>query len=432
MGKRLNNKKRYRGLVVFDVDGVLFRSIFLIRIARTAGLRKYLKMVILGCRYYTNSITFEQLLRDSLGLLRGYSANRALEVARRIKLSENLTQTIEVLRKQGYYISLMSSGIPNFVLSQLAERIGAHHVSGLDVEVRDGTIDISNLSIHPKEETAEELLNTLGLTWNDVVSVVDDPNNMVLMRRSRVGIGFNPSRIIRRHADVVVDGYDMLEVLPHIVPEDRLSEKFSLRKQLLSRELYRKSIHFLGVPLPFVAYFHRGAVIILLSAVIVIYALSEIFRTIGFHFPFVSHITKRSERITETRSFIVGPVSLTAGILLTLLFFPSRIYIPAVLIVCISDSLSSLVGRWIGRVVLPFYERTLEGTATFYISSLIILLFFMPAPQAAVTALVPTFIELITPHYLDNLLIPVITAMFMQTGIPQFFMELSSTLVSFS
>jgi dolichol kinase len=321
---------------------------------------------------------------------------------------------MRILHEKGYFISLVSSGIPNFILSHLAREIGADHFSGIDTAIKSGNIQADNLSLQPKDEIVEGLLAQLHLSWYDVSSVVDDPNNLTLMKKSKVGIGFNPSRIIRRNADIVVDGYDMLEIIPHIIPKDQLPDRISLKKQLFKRELYRKTIHFLGTPLPFLAYLHKPAVAAVLSAVILIYVFSEFTRTVGIHLPFISHITKRSERITETRGFIFGPISLTAGILITLFAFSPEIYIPAILIVCISDSVSSLVGRKLGKLRLPFYERTLEGSIAFYIASLAILVIFLPLQQALLTALVPTVLELMIPHYLDNLLIPIGTALYMK------------------
>ena len=414
MDRGLNSKKKYKGLVVFDVDGVIFRNIFLICVARSTGLRNYIRTLILGWRYYTNGINFKALLDEGLKLIRDFDAQKALHIAEGIRRSSHIEQTMRILQERGYFISLISSGIPNYILSQLAREIGADHFSGLATGIKNGKIQVDQLKLRPKDEIVGELLLRLNLTWSDVASVVYDPNNLTLMKKSGFGVGFNPSRIIRTHADIVVDGYDMLEIIPHIVPENQLPEKISLRKQLLKRELYRKTIHFLGVPLPFLAYVHKPAVAAVLSAVILIYVFSEVTRTIGFHLPFISHITKRSERITETRGFIIGPVSLTAGILITLFAFSPEIYIPAILIVCISDSVSSLVGRKFGKLHLPFYDRTLEGSSAFYITTLAILLFFLPPRQALLTALVPTVMELVTPHYLDNLLIPIGTALFLK------------------
>jgi dolichol kinase/phosphoserine phosphatase len=409
--KKQKLQSPYSGLVVFDVDGVIFRDIFLIRVARSTGLKSYLKTLFLGWRYYTNSISFEYLLHSGLSLIKDFDAIKAREIAHRIRKSSNIKKTIELLHARDFYVTLMSSGIPDFILKSLAQEVGADHYSGLDVRVTRGNINVDRVNIKPKEDIVGELLQLLGLSWDDVVSVVDDPNNLVLLQRSSLGIGFNPSKIIRQHADVVVEGYNLLELIPHIVPKDQLPERMVREDHLLRRETYRKVIHLLGVPLPFLALLGKNIVLIVLFSIIALYAVSEVFRYIGFHFPLVSYVTKRVRRLTESRGLIIGPISLTVGIIIPLLFFRPEVYIPAILIVCISDSISSLVGKRYGKTALPFYNRTVEGSAAFYISAFIILLFFLPVKQSLYISLIPTTIELVSPYHLDNFFIPVITAL---------------------
>ncbi len=404
-------QKRYSGLVVFDVDGVIFRDIFLIRVARYTGIGSYLKTLFLGWRYYTNSISFEHLLHRGLGLIRDFNVIKAREIAHRIRKSSNIKKTIELLHARDFYVSLMSSGIPDFILKSLAQEVGADHYSGLDVRIDRGNINIDRVILKLKEEIVEELLQELDMSWDDVVSVVDDPNNLALLQRSKLGIGFNPSKIIRQNADVVVEGYNMLELIPHIVPEDQLPKHMALEHHLMRRETYRKVIHLLGIPLPFLALLNRSIVLFVLFSIIALYAISETFRYIGFHFPLVSYVTKKVRRLTEARGPIIGPISLTIGIIIPLLLFQPDVYIPAILIVCISDSLSSLLGKRYGKTALPFYNRTVEGSAAFYVSAFIILLFFLPVRQSLYISLIPTVIELVSPYNLDNFLVPIVTAL---------------------
>jgi phytol kinase len=401
---------RYRKLAVFDVDGVLFRNIFLMRIAWHTGIRNYFRTLYLGFRYFTNSISFDSLMKQCLRLIGDVESGKARAVAARIRRSRNIAETFTVLHREGYYISLMSAGIPDFILKDLCDEFGADHYTGLNVEIRDGRMRTSSVSIRPKLETVKILLERLSLDWKDVVTIADDPNNIDIIMRSSLGIGFNPSKAIRRYADIVIDGYNMLELLPFTVPEERLPREMRKSSHSARRELYRKTIHFLGVPLPFLAYMNEKVIFLALMGVIFLYSLSEILRYFGFHFPFLSHVTKQAKRLSEIRGFIVGPISLTVGILLTILFFMPGAYIPAVLIVCISDSISGLVGRRFGRHALGLFNRTLEGSAAFYISAVLILLFFMPLQAAVVAAFIPTCLELVSPYDLDNALIPLGTA----------------------
>jgi len=404
----------YRGLVIFDVDGVLFRNIFLMRIARFSGFKNYMKTLLLGWRYYMDSISFESLLRGVLGLIKNFDALKAQDVATKMRKSTNIKKTIDILHQHNYFISIMSSGIPDFILKNLSEEINADHYSGLKVEIEGGLIKTEGITIRPKEEIVNELLKELGLTWKNVISIVDDPNNLLLIKKSNPGIGFNPSRIIRKNADVVIDGYNFLELIPYIVPEEGLPPQLKKSTHSLRREFYRKIIHFMGVPIPFLANLNRSLIQYLLLGIIIIYTISEGLRYIGFHFPVISGITKKAQRYTETRGFILGPISLTVGILLPLLFFPPSIYIPSILIVCISDALSGLIGKRFGRITLPFYNRTVEGSLLFYASTFTILLFFLPLRPALIIAIIPTIIELVSPYNLDNLILPSITALLLK------------------
>lgn len=404
----------YRGLVVFDVDGVLFRNIFLMRIARFTGFKNYMKTLLLGWRYYMNSISFESLLMGVLGLIKNFDALKAQDIAKKMKKSTNIEKTVEILHQHNYFVSIMSSGIPEFILKDLCEEINADHYSGLKVEIEGGLIKTEGIHIRPKDEIVNELLQELGFTWDNVISIVDDPNNLLLIKKSNPGIGFNPSRIIRKNADVVIDGYNFLELIPYIIPEEGLPPQLKKSTHSLRREFYRKMIHFMGVPIPFLANLNKSLIQSLLLGVIIIYTVSESLRYIGFQFPIISGITKKAQRYTETRGLIIGPISLTIGILLPLFFFPPSIYIPSILIVCISDALSGLIGKRFGRITLPFHNRTVEGSLVFYASSFFILLFFLPLRPALLVAIIPTIVELVCPYNLDNLILPSITALLLE------------------
>jgi len=226
--------KQYNGLAVFDVDGVIFRSVFLIRIARSTGLKNYFKTLLLGWRYYTSAISFEELLTAVLRITENFDVKKALDIADRMRRSRHIKETFELLRREGYFISLMSSGIPNFILKKLAKDYGADHFTGLDAKIENGRVSIDSRPGKKKETVLNSLMTELGLGWQDVVVVADDPNNLAIIQKSRIGIGYNPSRIIRKNADIVIDGYNLLELIPYIIPEDQLPTRLSRAKYSFS------------------------------------------------------------------------------------------------------------------------------------------------------------------------------------------------------
>lgn len=392
------------------MDGVLYRKVFLLQLARRSGLWNYLRTLFLGFQYYRGAIDFEALVKHILKMIRHMDPERAREVAANSGRSRNIEQTFSLLHGEGYYISLISAGIPDFILRELCAELGADHCSGLNVTEAEDRLEVSRIKLRSKKDLVRDLLKQLNLEWNQVIAVADDPNNVEIIRKSRLGIGFNPSFVIRRYADVVVDGYDLLDIVPFIVPEERIPPHLNRSSSAMKRELYRKLIHFMGVPLPFLAAINRDVIFFTLLGLIVLYSFSEALRFVGVHFPLISHVTLRARRLSEFRGFILGPVSLTVGILACVLLFRPQVYIPALLIVCVSDSVSALIGVKYGKHQIVL-RRTLEGTAAFYVSALFILVFFLPPGSVLLIALVPTLIELFSPHNLDNLFVPLGTAL---------------------
>jgi dolichol kinase/phosphoserine phosphatase len=407
-------KRKYKGLVVLDVDGVLFKDIFLKKIVQSKGITRSLKMLLLGIKYYLDKITINSLLVEGYRLAGTFDANKAQVTAEKIRRVTHIKETVEILRREGFYVSLISAGIPGFVLRNLSDEIGADHYTGIDIDIKGGSIVGSRISLISKIEIVETLLKDLKLRWEDVISVADDPNNVELLKRSGKGIGFNPSRVVRRYSDVVIEGNDFLEILPHIVPKENLQRKYRLQRFIWKREFFRKGIHIFGSLFALLALHHKMAALLALGGIIVLYLLSELSRILGVSVVFLSYITKKAQRKRETRGIIFGPVLLGCGMLITILIYDFKVYLPAILIVSVSDTLSALVGMRFGKTLLfGLKNRTLIGSSVFFLSACLILYFTVPLRLVLPAAVLSTLIEIIPYYNIDNFLIPLVTATFL-------------------
>ncbi len=404
----------YRGIVVFDVDGVIFKDIFLRRVVQSKGLKNYIKILLLGMRYYREKINIQSLLKEGYKLAENFSVKKAQNIANEIKRITNIKETVKLLHQNNYYVSLISAGIPDFILKGLAYEIKADHHSGLEIELKEGAFDVEKIKVTSKVEIVERLIKELGLGWDHVISVGDDPGNIELLKKSRIGIGFNPIKTVRESADIVVDGNDFLEIIPYIIPTEKLPSKFSISRYSWKREIFRKGVHLLGCVLPFLARLNESLTLYLLLSVIAIYFLSELSRNIGLSLSLFSHITRSAQRHSEKKGIILGPILLGLGIAATIAFFQFEIYMPAILIVSISDSLSALIGKRFGKIhIFKLKNRTIEGSLAFFFSTLLILSLLFPFKTAISATIVSTILELVPVYNLDNLLIPVGTALFL-------------------
>jgi len=210
------------------------------------------------------------------------------------------------------------------------------------------------------------------------------------------------------------------------------------KKDLISKFVARKIVHLCaGLVVLIVPFFilPLHAVYIALSMTVIIYfssrdssvrQLQELYESIG-------------EEAEETVGRLQGPflygVSITALIAIFAIFAPDRLYFPicGILIMIISDTFASLIGKKYGRITLaPAYtgsRRTLEGSLTFFISAFLlcfsafyfyglgnpinqkVLTLKLVLLYSLITSLTGTLVELFSPSMLDDLTVPIATTM---------------------
>jgi len=208
------------------------------------------------------------------------------------------------------------------------------------------------------------------------------------------------------------------------------------KKDLISKFVARKIVHLCaGLVVLIVPFFilPLHAIYIALSMTVIIYfssrdssvrQLQELYESIG-------------EEAEEMVGRLQGPfhygVSITVLIAIFTVFATDRLYFPicGILIMIISDTFASLIGKKYGRIKLaPAYtgsQRTLEGSLAFFISAFLLcfsafyfyglgnpinqkvltlkLVFF----YSLITSLTGTLVELFSPSMLDDLTVPIAT-----------------------
>ena len=89
----------------------------------------------------------------------------------------------------------------------------------------------------------------------------------------------------------------------------------------ISKELFRKLIHLCAAFIPLSLKYFYAPVLVLLSVVLIFYIIAEFLRYKGYSVPLISVITQTAARKRDENKFVLGPVTLTLGIILTALFF---------------------------------------------------------------------------------------------------------------
>jgi dolichol kinase len=115
----------------------------------------------------------------------------------------------------------------------------------------------------------------------------------------------------------------------------------------------------------------------------------------------------------EEKRTLMGSTYFLFSSLLTILLFPKSIAIACLLILTISDTCAALVGKGIGKISI--FEKTLEGSIAFFLSSLLIVWVYpnLNRFSGSLAALGATLVEILPIKVDDNLTIPLITGAIM-------------------
>ena len=180
----------------------------------------------------------------------------------------------------------------------------------------------------------------------------------------------------------------------------------------IAKELFRKSIHLCTVFVPLLLASAYYPVLILLSCILVFYIITELLRINGFTVPVISAVTQAAARKRDENKFVLGPVTLASGVLITALLFEP---VPASIGICalaLGDGLASLAGKMCGKVAIPFTNgKTAAGSVTCF-AAIFVATFFITRDSelSLVIACAGMLIEVLPLKDFDNLLIPIALA----------------------
>lgn len=173
--------------------------------------------------------------------------------------------------------------------------------------------------------------------------------------------------------------------------------------------LSRKLIHLLSslIPLSYIMFDKR----VVLTAVLLILTTSifvEIMRFKSRNFKQIFNRVFGKMLKKEEKTMITGATWVMLSNFLCIALFKKEIAIITLLFMSISDSIASMTGKFFGKYEI--FDKTLEGSICFFISSFFITMFFNLSFSLKVLAsLLGTLVEIIPLPLDDNLLIPLVT-----------------------
>lgn len=405
-------------LIIMDVDGVLFKGQFILHLARSLGILAYVRTAILCLLFNMDKISIRELITRVYARFKGVTLEQAQMIYKNIPIIKHAKETIETLHNHGYLVILISSGVPDLFVKDLATKLSANSGHGLEVVTNNNQLmgEVFGRLSKPdgKRNLVEEILSKNNLTWQDTIVLVDDRNNLDIMQKAGITIGVNAHYAVRQRAQYLIDSGNLSEVLDIMDIEDADTYKTlfaGMRKQFTHswyQEIRRKLLHILIAFVPLFSTFVYHTTLLVLFSLLVVYMISECLRVNGYSFPLLGSITRSSIRKLEERGFAFGPVTLILGAILSLLFFPAVIANTVIWIVAFADTAATIVGRSLGNHRIPYnMKKSIEGSLAALLVAFLCGCIYLPLFPALLASSFSSILESLPLRSLDNLLMPV-------------------------
>lgn len=176
------------------------------------------------------------------------------------------------------------------------------------------------------------------------------------------------------------------------------------------KELFRKLIHLCTMFVPFFLSHFYVLTEFLLFFALIFYSISEMLRLKGIYIPIISSITNIAARKRDDGKFVLGPVTLVIGIIISSLLFDKTSYSIGILALAFGDGIASLSGKLFGKIHIPFTNgKTVEGSLSCFFAIFCSTFFVTKNVYVSlIIAIVGMLIEAIPLKDFDNLIIPII------------------------
>jgi len=401
-------------LIVFDVEGVLIpkRRYLLFEASRRISFLNFLRMFWAGFLYESGLTPLETALRRIYKQLRGLAISDLFQLYKKMPLLQGVKEVFQQLKKTGCKTALVSSGLPQSFIEDLASQLGCDYAFGLDLEVVEdrltGQIGGDVIKPEGKALILRRIQEKEGLTPQDCALVADDRNNLPMFRLCSTRIGYNPDFLLAYKSDVAVKG-DLREVVPLLMGNP--IEQHSVSR----RELIRETIHIAGFFVPVFAMYlslSRYFAVLLIFVVTLLYIMSELARMLDVNIPVVSTITWKATIQPEIYEFVTAPIFFAVGIMLALLLFPQPISYASIAIFTLGDASATLFGKTMGSHVF-FYNKSkkVEGTFLGFLLALLGASVFVNPLKALAGAATGMIVESLPTPLNDNITIPLVAGL---------------------
>lgn len=185
--------RRSRRLICFDMDSTLIQTECIDELAERAGVGEQVKAITESAM--RGEIDFKESFTRRVALLKGLDVSVMQDIADNLPITEGVDRLMEVLKRCGYKIAILSGGF-TFFGEQLQRKFGIDYVYANNLEVDEngkltGRFLGDIVDGHRKAELLKLIAQVEKVNLEQTIAVGDGANDLPMLGEAGLGIAFH-------------------------------------------------------------------------------------------------------------------------------------------------------------------------------------------------------------------------------------------------
>ena len=185
--------RRMRRLICFDMDSTLIQTECIDELAIRAGVGDQVKAITESAM--RGEIDFKESFTRRVALLKGLDVSVMKDIAEHLPITEGADRLMEVLKRCGYKIAILSGGFTYFG-EYLQRRWGIDYVYANELEIDEegkltGRYVGEIVDGHRKAELLKLIAQVVKVNLAQTIAVGDGANDLPMIAESGLGIAFH-------------------------------------------------------------------------------------------------------------------------------------------------------------------------------------------------------------------------------------------------
>lgn len=212
----VSTKNRKKMLLVADMDSTIVQSETLDELAGKTPHQD--KVVEITNASMAGKMDFETALRERVALLEGLPVSTIDDILSETKNTDGAETLVKTMAQNGAKCVLVTGGF-TVISGPIAERVGfhQHHANVLDVsedgKTLTGRVHDPILDRSAKKEALFHYVEELDIALEQSIGVGDGANDLDMLAKTGVGVGYYPKPILEEQLDNIVKFTDLTSLL---------------------------------------------------------------------------------------------------------------------------------------------------------------------------------------------------------------------------